>query len=92
MVKFLPFSKDCPFSVVVSILVKGTKGPGFKSRTGNNFFHMFKSHSEHFYVFLVSSSHISGLSNEISFDPKFVGVIEILGKKRQLFLHKTVRF
>ena len=88
MVKFLPFSKDCPFSVVVSILVKGTKGPGFKSRRGNNFFHMFKSHSEHFYVFLASSSHISGLSNEISFDPKFVGVKEILGKNVNFFLIK----
>ena len=80
MVKFLPFSKDCPFSVVVSILVKGTKGPGFKSWTGNNFFHMFKSHSEHFYVFLASTSHISGLSNEILFVSEFPVVPDIFDK------------
>ena len=38
---FLPFSNACPFSVVVSILAKEAKGPGFKSQAGNNFFPLF---------------------------------------------------
>ena len=38
---FFPFSKASPFSVVISILLKGAKSSGFKSRTGNNFFPLF---------------------------------------------------